>query len=498
MNYQVTASRKRPKNFQSMVGQEFVSAAISHSLQHESLANAYLFTGPRGVGKTSSARILATCLNCLSNETLSIHPCGTCTNCIEIAAGSNIDVIEIDGASNTSVNDIREIKDEILFPPSHSRFKIYIIDEVHMLSTGAFNALLKTIEEPPTYVKFIFATTENHKIPATIKSRCQQFNFKLITIDLIKKQLEEALTELDIHFDDDALFWLAKEAKGSMRDAYTLLDQAIAISQGSITLQEIKDKMGFAGIDDLNLLLERTLRDDMEEAIEILHTLFAKGISAEQILHDLTHYFHALLLIKHGVQKESLLGFPLQNFSTLVQDQLSLYHVKVLLQSLFQIYKGTKFSINVQFEIELFLSELSSIQLKVDPVLMLQELRSVQHNLLQMPTATAIASDPVSETIPQNAVTHMNSPEKADQSLHLPELIHEYLINQTSLQLPIQNIQQVDKEITLHARSAQEYQQLTQILVSLQKYIETINDNSSWNFYIFYDKLDLIHKIFHQ
>ncbi|NIZ47116.1 DNA polymerase III subunit gamma/tau [Entomospira nematocerorum] len=497
MNYQVTASRKRPKNFQSMIGQEFVSAAISHSLQHESLANAYLFTGPRGVGKTSSARILATCLNCLSNETLSIHPCGTCTNCTEIATGSNVDVIEIDGASNTSVNDIRGIKDEILFPPSHSRFKIYIIDEVHMLSTGAFNALLKTIEEPPKYVKFIFATTENHKIPATIKSRCQQFNFKLITIDLIKKQLEEALQELHVNFDDDALFWLAKEAKGSMRDAYTLLDQAIAISQGSITLKELKDKMGFAGIDELNLILENTLEGNLEKAIEILHSLFIKGISAEQILHDLTDYFHALLLIKHGIQNESLLGFPMQNFSLLVQDKLSLYHIKILLQSLFQIYKGSKFSINIQFEVELFLSELSSIHLKVDPTELIQELQNVKNELIKSPEPR-IMTQPEEYNKNSNINTNISTTEITENSFDLSRLIQTYLEDQYAILVNMEQIQLIDQDIVLYAKSAQEYKQLQSILNEIQNYIHKSTNDSLWNFRISYDKLELINKIFHQ
>ena len=178
MAYEVTATRKRPQDFEKLVGQEFVVSTLENAIQEGRIAHAYLFSGPRGVGKTSSARLLAKALNC--ERGMSAHPCGECSSCREITSGTSVDVIEIDGASNTSVNDIRAIKEEVLFPPQSSRYKIYIIDEVHMLSTSAFNALLKTIEEPPDYVIFLFATTDLQKVPATIRSRCQQFRFQLI------------------------------------------------------------------------------------------------------------------------------------------------------------------------------------------------------------------------------------------------------------------------------------------------------------------------------
>ena len=184
MSYEVTATRKRPQSFDQLAGQEFVSATLESSIASGRIAHAYLFSGPRGCGKTSTARILAKALNCEKGP--SAHPCGTCDSCRSITAGSSLDVIEIDGASNTSVDNVRQIKDEVLFPPNGGRYKIYIIDEVHMLSTSAFNALLKTIEEPPPYIVFMFATTELYKVPATIKSRCQQFAFRLVPVETIK------------------------------------------------------------------------------------------------------------------------------------------------------------------------------------------------------------------------------------------------------------------------------------------------------------------------
>ncbi len=187
MAYEVTATRKRPVTFGELEGQDFVVSTINNALNTERIAHAYLFSGPRGVGKTSAARILAKSLNCEKGQ--SDTPCGVCSNCVSISRGNSLDVIEIDGASNTSVNDIRTIKEEVLFAPNSSKYKVYIIDEVHMLSNSAFNALLKTIEEPPPYIVFIFATTEIQKVPATIRSRCQQFNFRLISVDKIKEIL---------------------------------------------------------------------------------------------------------------------------------------------------------------------------------------------------------------------------------------------------------------------------------------------------------------------
>ena len=250
MSYEVTATRKRPQNFAELVGQEFVTATLTSSIRQGRIAHAYLFAGPRGVGKTSVARILARSLNCEKGPTDT--PCGVCPSCQEIARGASLDVIEIDGASNTSVNDVREIRDEVLFAPNAARYKVYIIDEVHMLSNSAFNALLKTIEEPPPYIVFIFATTEVHKVPATIRSRCQQYNFRMISTAEIKDKLREAAAELGVEAEDRALIWIAKEATGSLRDAYTLLDQVVSFSEGSVTLERIREKLGVLGIDELN------------------------------------------------------------------------------------------------------------------------------------------------------------------------------------------------------------------------------------------------------
>ena len=274
MAYEVTATRRRPQDFDSLAGQEFVASTLKNAIQSGKIAHAYLFSGPRGCGKTSSARILAKALNCQQGPVA--HPCGQCSACQEITRGASLDVIEIDGASNTSVNDIRQIKDEVLFPPNSCRYKIYIIDEVHMLSTSAFNALLKTIEEPPPYVIFIFATTELHKVPATIKSRCQQFHFRLVAVEQLKDLLAQAAAEIGLQAEEEALYWIAREATGSVRDAYTLFDQVASFSAGYITFEKIRETLGLVGLDTMNQLFETCVVANTASALEQLDSLFAK------------------------------------------------------------------------------------------------------------------------------------------------------------------------------------------------------------------------------
>lgn len=357
MEYQVTATRRRPQRFEDLLGQEFVAATLQKSIEAGKIAHAYLFSGPRGCGKTSSARILAKVLNCAEGPKPT--PCGHCTACEEITAGSCLDVIEIDGASNTSVNDVRQIKDEILFPPNSNRYKIYIIDEVHMLSTSAFNALLKTIEEPPPYVVFIFATTEIHKVPATIKSRCQQFNFKLVSIEILKQALADAAAELGIRADDEALYWIAREATGSVRDAYTLFDQVAAFSDGHITFEKIHEKLGLTGVDSINKLVSACVAKKGQEALSILDGILQGGISVEQVVSDCADYFRSLLLVKHGITKEALIGQRADRFPQDILQGWTTVQIERALSIMLQLFKDLRFSIDQRYELELAVSRLS-------------------------------------------------------------------------------------------------------------------------------------------
>lgn len=356
MAYEVTATRRRPQNFESLIGQEFVAETLKNSIRSQKIAHAYLFSGPRGCGKTSTARILAKALNCRRGP--AAEPCGECDACREITAGSSLDVIEIDGASNTSVNDVRQIKDEVLFPPNSFRYKIYIIDEVHMLSTSAFNALLKTIEEPPPYVVFIFATTELHKVPATIKSRCQQFNFRLVPVEKVKEQLAAAATELGIKAQDEALYWIARESTGSMRDSYTLFDQVAAFSGGEITWEKIRDKLGLVGVDRLNEMFGLCAEGKSEQALSRLDEYLQNGVGIEQLIADCADYLRSLLLIKNGVTKESLLGQSAERFSREVLSSWSNVQLERALSIFMQLYRDIRYSLSPRYEMELAVSRL--------------------------------------------------------------------------------------------------------------------------------------------
>lgn len=381
MAYEVTATRKRPQDFEKLVGQEFVVSTLENAIQEGRIAHAYLFSGPRGVGKTSSARLLAKALNC--ERGMSAHPCGECSSCREITSGTSVDVIEIDGASNTSVNDIRAIKEEVLFPPQSSRYKIYIIDEVHMLSTSAFNALLKTIEEPPEYIIFIFATTELQKVPATIRSRCQQFRFQLIPQELIQSCLKSAADDLSIEADEDALFWIAKEATGSMRDAYTLFDQVAAFSGKHITLQKIRERLNLAGFSKISEIVSLSVFSSPDKAIEVLSSLFEAGVSPEQIVKDSADFFRTILLYKTGIRRPSLLGVAEEDIPKELVDALSKEQIEAALKAEMDLYRDMRYSISPRFEIELMVSRLSSLPSLVSGESLMEEIKKMREGIAE-------------------------------------------------------------------------------------------------------------------
>jgi len=366
---EVTATRKRPKNLSELLGQKFVVATLGNAISKKMTAHAYLFSGPRGTGKTSAARVFAKSLNCQNGPTLS--PCNVCGPCVEIAKGSSPDVIEIDGASNTGVNDVREIKDEVLYGPQSSYKKIYIIDEVHMLSNNAFNALLKTIEEPPPYIIFIFATTELHRVPPTVRSRCQQFRFRLLTPELIRNKLVEAAAEIDRKFEDDALYWIARESGGSLRDAYTLFDQVLSFSGEKITLTAIYDKMNLVGVEHMTGLLEAAVAGDRVGVIELLGDILGAGTAVEQVLFELTSYLRDLILLAYGIGRESLLGVSAERFSPKLREGWNIRRLEEAAEEAFSLYRDLRYSLNPRFELELFVGRLCSLseRLSADEVL---------------------------------------------------------------------------------------------------------------------------------
>ena len=288
----------RPQKLEEVVGQEHIKKALKNAIELNKISHAYLFTGPRGTGKTSTARIFAKSLNCKEGPT--INPCGVCENCIDITNSTPMDVIEIDAASNRKVEDAQNILEKVMYAPVNSRYKIYIIDEVHMLSTTAFNALLKTLEEPPENVIFILATTEVHKVLDTIKSRCQRFDFKRITTDDIVKHLRYIADNEKINITDDALFTIAKNSAGGMRDSIALLDQlSVLDGEEAISTDDINNLLGRLSFDTLNSLADKIVNSKPQEAIEELENIYNSGNEPVQILTNLMDYLKNLLIVKN-------------------------------------------------------------------------------------------------------------------------------------------------------------------------------------------------------
>jgi DNA polymerase-3 subunit gamma/tau len=296
VSYEVFARKYRPQTFDDLVGQTHVSRTLKNAVAQNRLAHAYLFVGPRGVGKTSTARILAKSLNCIKGPT--VTPCGVCDNCREIAGGNSLDVIEIDGASNRGIDDVRELRGNVRYAPAKGRYKIYIIDEVHMLTKEAFNALLKTLEEPPPHVKFIFATTEPDKLLATILSRCQRFDLHRIPANLITQHLQLIAKKEKITLEPAAAHAIARGAEGGLRDAESMLDQLVAFCGEKIAESDVLNVFGFTSEQTVSDLTGRVLRGETPEAIDLLHDQSEAGKDMMRLMADLMAYLRDLLVFR--------------------------------------------------------------------------------------------------------------------------------------------------------------------------------------------------------
>ena len=304
MKYQVIARKFRPQIFDQVVGQKSIVKTLQNAIQADRIGHAYLFSGPRGVGKTTTARILAKGLNCIKGP--STEPCGSCPSCTEIAAAQSMDVLEIDGASNNGVDDIRELRDSARYAPSRDRYKIFIIDEVHMLSTPAFNALLKVLEEPPPHVVFIMATTERHKLPATILSRCQIFTFRTISAPEIQAHLRQIADREGAKIDDRGLSYIVKAAEGSMRDAQSLLDQIISFGGQDINQDDVRDVLGFIPKEILDRTSVALANQDSRELLECISIVVDQGLSLQQYVRECIGRMRDLLMMKLRLEDKVL------------------------------------------------------------------------------------------------------------------------------------------------------------------------------------------------
>ncbi|MFA6357964.1 MAG: DNA polymerase III subunit gamma/tau [Candidatus Omnitrophota bacterium] len=322
MSYTVFALKWRPQDFESIIGQDHIVGTLKNAIQKGRLAHAYLFTGPRGVGKTSTARILAKALNCKEGPTL--KPCQKCSSCLEINQGRALDVIEIDGASNRGIDEIRALRENVKFSPTNGKYKIYIIDEVHQITADGFNALLKTLEEPPEFVKFIFATTHPQKVIPTIISRCQRMDFRRITVIEIISQLEKIISQEKIAVDKEVLFAVAKSSDGSLRDAESVLDQLVSFSKGKVSLKDAISVLGMVEQDVLFNLTDMIIQKDPAQALKLFNDIIDDGKDPGVFLVNLIEHFRNLMVAKVSKADSKLVDLPQEICDRLFKQSQSL------------------------------------------------------------------------------------------------------------------------------------------------------------------------------
>jgi len=416
MSYTALYRKFRPGEFGEVKGQDHISQTLQNQIKANRIGHAYLFCGTRGTGKTSVAKIFAKAVNC--ENPVDGSPCGECAMCKAISAGTSMNVIEIDAASNNGVDNIREIREEVAYRPTEGKYKVYIIDEVHMLSIGAFNALLKTLEEPPEYVIFILATTEVHKIPITIMSRCQRYDFKRITIETIAARLRDLMEKEGIEVEERAIQYVAKAADGSMRDALSLLDQCIAFYLGEkLTYDHVLEVLGAVDTEVFSRLLREILNKDVVNVLRTLEDLIMQGRELAQLVTDFTWYLRNLLLVKSSDNMEDVLDVSTENLLQLKEEAKMIEYDALIryIRIFSELSNQLKYATQKRVLLEVALIKLCKPEMETNQDTLLDRIRAVEEKIEQGVPASG------REVVYVNASAEQKAPPK----IELPKALHE-------------------------------------------------------------------------